>query len=57
MDKANHTVSGVKCTVESCAYHCCDNACAAPGGISVGQSCGDCTCKTETLCSTYKHHG
>ena len=55
MDKSNHVLPGVKCTVESCVYHCCDNACAAPG-INVRQDTAECTRETETLCSTYKHH-
>lgn len=54
-NKKHDVLSDVQCTVESCVHHCCDNSCAAPG-ITVKQDCGDCTCKSETLCSTYQRH-
>lgn len=54
MEKNNTTLSGVKCEVADCAYHCCDNACAAPS-IKVGCGCGcNADNKSDTSCDTFR---
>lgn len=53
--KDHDVLPGVQCSVESCIYHCCDNCCAAPG-INVRQEATNCSCSSETLCSTFEPH-
>lgn len=49
MMDTNH---GIHCSVTSCSYNKNGDACTAKN-INVGATTCNCTCSSETMCSTY----